>query len=96
MFTGLLGNLFWVAIGMALMFGLWFGALTLWKGLKTAGQYTSNVWGGAAKAVEADIATIKSDVAAIKAATVPPKVAPVAPVVAPPAPAVAHPVGGIL
>ena len=30
MFSGLLGNLFWVAIGMALMFGLWFGALSLW------------------------------------------------------------------
>jgi hypothetical protein len=79
-----LTNLFWIAIGMALMFGLWFGALTLWKGVKVAEQWTANIWGGAAKALAADIAEIKANTSAIKAAVVPVAPQPVAPPVVPP------------
>lgn len=61
-----LAILFWVAVGMALMFGLWFGALALWKGVSTAATWVGNVWNGAAKALQSDVTAIKNDVASIK------------------------------
>lgn len=61
-----IADLFWVALGMALMFGLWFGALSLRKGMKAAWTFITNLFTGRGKALHAHIDAVHTDIKAIK------------------------------
>jgi hypothetical protein len=89
MFSGLLGHLFWVAVGAALMFGGWFCALWISKGARAAWAYVGGAFNKTAK-LHAHITAVHADVRAIKS-----KVGADTPVVAPVATA-ANPVGGVV